>query len=312
MISRAIRYFSRLFDSLIFLLRSPVSLRVDVKNQRAIFLGKSVRIGFFGRLYVNDPQKGGKIFFGDNAWLGRNIEIQVSDSQQVQIGRRATLQDLCKVLGDVKIGAYSTLASNVFVSSGTHTYSAEPHLLVKHQDRLLPVASNPVSIGEDTWIGNNVFIKAGVSVGRGCVIGANSVVLKDLAPYGVFGGVPAKKLKDRLRFLPPNSFSFSEEIMRVYFYEGFDHETIDLKGLEVYGSSAKLAVRPGLATIEVFCTADDQGLFLNEIDFKVIAGKNSLTLLVTPVEGLPYSFVTFKKASGFKGMLYVASANTKH
>jgi phosphonate metabolism protein (transferase hexapeptide repeat family) len=54
-----------------------------------------------------------------------------------------------------------------------------------------------VTIGHDTWIGHGVVIMPGVVIGNGAVVGSNAVVTKDVAPYSIVGGVPAKVLRQR-------------------------------------------------------------------------------------------------------------------
>ncbi len=54
-----------------------------------------------------------------------------------------------------------------------------------------------VEIGDDVWVGAGVRILDGVKIGSGCVIGTGSVVTKSTDPYGVYVGVPAKKINDR-------------------------------------------------------------------------------------------------------------------
>ncbi|MGP6193725.1 DapH/DapD/GlmU-related protein [Priestia megaterium] len=54
-----------------------------------------------------------------------------------------------------------------------------------------------VVIKDGVWIGANVTILKGVTVGEGCVIAAGSVVTKNTSPYGIYAGAPAKKIKDR-------------------------------------------------------------------------------------------------------------------
>ena len=57
--------------------------------------------------------------------------------------------------------------------------------------------SNGVSIGHDTWLGHGATILPGVTVGDGAAIGAGAVVSKDVAPYTIVGGVPAKPIRER-------------------------------------------------------------------------------------------------------------------
>ena len=57
----------------------------------------------------------------------------------------------------------------------------------------------PVLIGNDVWLGRRVLIMPGVHIGDGCIIGAGAVVTKDIPPYSVAGGVPAKVLKSRIK-----------------------------------------------------------------------------------------------------------------
>jgi phosphonate metabolism protein (transferase hexapeptide repeat family) len=58
-------------------------------------------------------------------------------------------------------------------------------------------AEHSISIGHDTWIGHGAVIMPGVSVGNGCVIGSNAVVTRDVAPYMIAVGVPAKPIRSR-------------------------------------------------------------------------------------------------------------------
>jgi acetyltransferase-like isoleucine patch superfamily enzyme len=60
-----------------------------------------------------------------------------------------------------------------------------------------PSTNGDVTIGNDVWIGNNVTIMSGVTIGDGAVIAANSHVVKDVEPYSIVGGNPAKHIKYR-------------------------------------------------------------------------------------------------------------------
>lgn len=63
----------------------------------------------------------------------------------------------------------------------------------------------PVSVGHDVWVGNGALILPGVTIGHGAVIGARSVVTKDVEPYSVVGGNPARVIRNRL---PPEDAAF--------------------------------------------------------------------------------------------------------
>ena len=59
------------------------------------------------------------------------------------------------------------------------------------------MAENTVYVGNDVWIGSHVLINGGVTIGNGAVIGAGAVVVKNVPPYAVMGGVPAKVIRYR-------------------------------------------------------------------------------------------------------------------
>jgi hypothetical protein len=83
-------------------------------------------------------------------------------------------------------------------------------------------AGKPVVVEDDCWLGINVVVMPGVTIGKGAVVGANSVVTRDVAPYTIVAGVPAKMLKKRLDFLPPREIIFDNAADRPYFYAGFE------------------------------------------------------------------------------------------
>jgi len=204
-------------------------------------------VGFFGRIYVNQPELGSRIEFDDHVWLNRHVEMQVTRGQKIRLARRVTIQDYCKITGDVTIGAYSTIAPNVFISSSSHQFSASPEDLIKTQDIEHPVVSRPVELGEDVWLGANVVVMPGVTIGRGSIVGANSVVTSNIEPYMIYAGAPAKPIKHRLKFAPPHKISSTNKSERIYFYKGFDHEVAFAEGMRMAHSTSTivLANNPG-------------------------------------------------------------------
>jgi acetyltransferase-like isoleucine patch superfamily enzyme len=169
-------------------------------------------------------------------WLGRDCEVEAGT--MMRIGPGASLQHRTQLHGDVSIGAGCVGAANLYVSSSVHAFRDRPPLPIRLQDfdRLRASSatrSRPVSIGDDCWLGINVFVAPGVTIGRGCVVGANSVVTHDLAPYSIAVGSPARVIGQRLTFQPPRAIRADEDAHLPYFYAGF-RQFCDSQPGEVY------------------------------------------------------------------------------
>jgi hypothetical protein len=129
----------------------------------------------------------------------------------------------------VTIGRHCLFAPNVYLSSGQHYFDIEPAWLIHDQDRLASedaVRSQrhhaPVVIEDDVWLGINSVIMRGVTVGKGAIVGAGSIVLRDVAPYTIVGGTPARQIGTRLEFRPPRKLTAADPTHHPYFYSGFD------------------------------------------------------------------------------------------
>ncbi|UBF27341.1 acyltransferase [Kovacikia minuta CCNUW1] len=95
--------------------------------------------------------------------------------------------------GGVRIGKDSLIAMHCRILSSTHAIP-ERNAPIRHQPNIL----QPTTIGEDVWLGGSVTVLGGVTIGNGCVVGAGAVVTKDLPPYSIAVGVPAKVVRTRL------------------------------------------------------------------------------------------------------------------
>ncbi len=94
--------------------------------------------------------------------------------------------------GGVTIGKDSLIAMHCRILSSNHTIPDRNSRIRSKPDILLPT-----TIGEDVWLGAGATILGGVTVGDGCVVGAGAIVTKDLPPYSVAVGVPAKVVRTR-------------------------------------------------------------------------------------------------------------------
>lgn len=102
----------------------------------------------------------------------------------------------------LKIGNYVSIADNVlFILGGNHqinTLTSFPfksfYGLKSHCDSQ---TKGVINVKDEVWIGNNVLILSGVTIGKGAIIAAGSVISKDVAPYTIVGGNPAKTIRNR-------------------------------------------------------------------------------------------------------------------
>ncbi|MFW2612228.1 CatB-related O-acetyltransferase [Aliarcobacter butzleri] len=108
----------------------------------------------------------------------------------------AKIDKFCSIASNVTIGLASHPTN--FVSTNPAFYdNTQPLMFVFTKDKRYESLSNTTIIKSDVWIGQNVMIKSGVIIGVGSIVGAGAVVTKDVEPYSIVGGVPAKHIKYR-------------------------------------------------------------------------------------------------------------------
>ena len=119
------------------------------------------------------------------SYLGKNCLIQ-----------NATIGKFCSIANDVSIGLGNHPLD--YFSTSPLFYRRQNTFKINLIEKDLQFEEYlPISIGNDVWIGSRSIILNGISIGNGSVIAANSVVTKDVAPYSVMGGVPARLIKYR-------------------------------------------------------------------------------------------------------------------
>jgi acetyltransferase-like isoleucine patch superfamily enzyme len=108
---------------------------------------------------------------GDHTFVGRGVEFDLMDQ--------------------ISIGAHSLIAPRCFITD--HTHATEAGLRIDQQ----PCRTAAVVIGSDVWLGAGTIVLPGVTIGNGAVVGANSVVTRDVAPMTVVAGAPATFVRRR-------------------------------------------------------------------------------------------------------------------
>ncbi len=122
----------------------------------------------------------------ENVSLIGNVEI--GENTYINEGSVLSSGDISKV----KIGRHCAIGRYVHITAKTHSLqfptSDENYASHKHIEK-------DTVIGNYVWIGDKAFIKEGISVGDYAIIGANSVVIKDVKPFEIVGGAPAKHIR---------------------------------------------------------------------------------------------------------------------
>ena len=102
----------------------------------------------------------------------------------------------------IEIGSFCSLADGVYILSGISNHRVDT-VSTKNFGNLFPevpsapIVKGPTVIGSDVWIGRNAIILPGLKIGHGAVVGAGAVVTKDVPPYAIVAGNPAKVLRRR-------------------------------------------------------------------------------------------------------------------
>jgi putative colanic acid biosynthesis acetyltransferase WcaF len=98
-------------------------------------------------------------------------------------------------LGPVRLGRHVTVSQRAHLCAGTHD----------HTKSNLPLLKPPIQVGDQAWICADAFVGPGVTVGEGAVVGARAVVVRDVAPWDIVAGNPARVVKKRNVAAPSGS-----------------------------------------------------------------------------------------------------------
>lgn len=130
---------------------------------------------------------------GDNVSIHPNVYL--FELKNLSIGDNVSIHPMCYIdaTGGISIGNDVSIAHGVTIMSTTHLYN---DVLIPIKDQ--KTASYFTKIDNNVWVGAKATILAGVNVATGSIIAANAVVTKDVFKNNVVGGIPARKIKERI------------------------------------------------------------------------------------------------------------------
>ena len=143
-----------------------------------------------GRVHVSGTAN---IKLGKRCRLGMEVELRTVEAGHIQIGEDTRLNKGCTLTSyaQIRIDDFTIIGEFVSIRDANHGLKrGEPM-------RYQPHTCKPILVGRDVWIGRGSCILPGVTIGEGAVIGANSVVTRDVPDFAIAAGVPAKVIKMR-------------------------------------------------------------------------------------------------------------------
>ena len=128
--------------------------------------------------------------------VGDNVEfkygVYVEAGSDIIIGDDTHFAPFCVLYGPLRIGNKCAFAAHCTFASVGHGYAEHDVPMIEQ-----PTTAQEIVIEDNVWIGANATVIGGVRIGTGSIIGSGAVVTKDVAPFSVMGGVPARFIKQR-------------------------------------------------------------------------------------------------------------------
>jgi lipopolysaccharide O-acetyltransferase len=182
---------------------NDMTIQLTRQSQRAARLYWRSRLGSFGSgSSLGRPRQltnAGRIEIGNNVIIRQGVRLEVPPAVtgqppvgSIRIGDGSQFEDFVSVgaAADLTIGEGCLFAAFVYVSDHDHGLSGPPERILSR-----PLQIKPVTIGKRVWLGQHVCVLKGVSIGDESVIGAGSIVTRDIPPRVVAAGSPARVIR---------------------------------------------------------------------------------------------------------------------
>lgn len=182
------------------MIKNKLFLLLNYRLRRLSYIEKSV--SYNSSCEIISSELHGKVILAESVKL-----YGVKTCGKIIIGRYTSCWgpniNILSELNSIEIGNFCSIASDVTIQESYHnhqfltTYHIGKNVLGLKNDKTDFVSKGPIKIGHDVWIGKGAKIMSGVSIGTGAVVGANAIVTKDVPPYAIVAGCPAKVVKYR-------------------------------------------------------------------------------------------------------------------
>lgn len=165
---------------------------ITIRHPHKISIGDNVVIDDYCLLDAKGLDNNG-IIIGSNIFIGRGSILSCKNGdiileKNVVVGFNSEIISASNVI----IGENTLISAYVYIIGGGHAYS-RTDIPISEQDK----TSFGIRIGKNSWIGAGVLVFDGITIGRDAIIGAGAVVSKDIPPFAIAAGVPARVAKSR-------------------------------------------------------------------------------------------------------------------
>ena len=169
-----------------------IDQNVYIEHPELIDVGDNVH--FYPNCFIQG--KGGRFVIANDVDFFPGTYISTGDERSlIEIGHHTHFAPYCVLYGwgGLRIGPYCNIAAHCVFATIGH----DPLMRGDKPMAIPPYVAGPITLVEDVWLGANVTITANVTVAKGCIIGANAVLTKSTEPYGLYVGIPARRVRDR-------------------------------------------------------------------------------------------------------------------
>jgi len=174
---------------------------------------KFARIGRRCRFLGRELEVDGHVELGDRCKIRNHVILRTHGDGRILIGDGTGISYYCffEATRLIQIGRFTGIAEFTVIRDTNHAVIG-----TSHHWRYTPHIADPIVIGDSCMITSRVYIGPGVAIGDGAVVAPNSVVTKDIGPYEVWGGNPARRIAHRTKSVPDLLQKRYQELAEVF------------------------------------------------------------------------------------------------